>query len=281
MIEIIFHYVHTSDFPSGNFINLSPTWRSWNERPILRPGHNYSVFCLHTIWEHDRVKELIGDHGEEAKYFSIVRDPVDLFISMWDYYDFSTVFKMDLETFATNTSNAFKIRTDRKVKKHEGHNMMLADFGLPVGSLDNESAVAAKIAQIEADFDLVMVMEQFDESLVLLKEQLCWDWSDITYFKLNSWQDTRRSSLSPEGRARLKTWLWGDYWIYEHFKKRFVSAVRKYGDNMEHDLKILRSLNQDIKMDCIKVWVVTLCLENLCHMFYNTLLSHAGCCQKQ
>lgn len=202
---------------------------------------------------HDRVKELIGDQGGDAKYFSIVRDPVDLFISMWDYYDFSAAFKMDLETFASKTSNAFKKRTDRRVKKQEGHNMMLADFGLPVRSLDNEPAVAAKIAQIEADFDLIMVMEQFDESLVLLRELLCWDWDDMTYFKLNSWQDVRRSPLSPDGRARLKTWLWGDYLLYNHFKKRFDEKLRKYGDNMKHDLKMLRSLNQDIEMDCIKV----------------------------
>ena len=237
----------------GNFINLNPTRRSWSERPILRPGHNYSVFCLHTIWDHDRVKEIIGDQGGDAKYFSIVRDPVDLFISMWDYYDFSTAFKMDLETFASNTSDAFKKRTDRGVKKREGHNMMLADFGLPVGSLDNESAVATKIAQIEADFDLVMVMERFDESLVLLRELLCWDWGDMTYFKLNSWQDTRRSQISPEGRARLKTWLWGDYLLYNHFKKRFDNAVRNHGDIMEDDLKMLRTVNEDMKSDCFKV----------------------------
>lgn len=226
--------------------------QSRNERPILRPRHNYSVFGLHTRWEHAHVKDLIGDQGGDAKYFSIVRDPVDLFISMWDYYDFSTAFKMDLETFASKKSKAFKKRTDRMVKKQEGHNMMLADFGLPVGSLDNEYAVAAKIAQIETNFDLIMVMERFDESLVLLRELLCWDWDDMTYLKLNSWQDTRRSPLSPEGRARLKAWLWGDYMLYNHFKKRFDETVRKYGDNMEHDLKKLRSLSQDIEMNCIK-----------------------------
>ena len=58
---------------------------------------------------------------------------MELFISMWDYYTFSNSFKMDLETFATNTSNAFKKRTDRMIKKKEGHNMMLADFGLSGG----------------------------------------------------------------------------------------------------------------------------------------------------
>lgn len=217
------------------------------------PGQNYSVFCLHTIWDHDRVKKLIGDNGGEGKYFSMVRDPVDLFISMWDYYDFSTAFKMDLETFATNTSLVFKKRSDRMIKKHEGQNMMLADFGLPVGSLNNESAVAAKIAEIEADFDLIMVMEHFDESLVLLRELLCWDWVDMTYLKLNSWQETRRSFISPVGRAKLKAWLWGDLLLYNHFKKQFDNAVRKNGDNMEHGLKMLHYLNKGIKMDCVKV----------------------------
>ena len=218
----------------------------------MRPGHNYSVFCLHTIWEHDRVKALIGDHGGEAKYFSIVRDPVELFISMWDYYTFSNSFKMDLETFATNTSSYFKKRTDRRIKKKEGHNMMLVDFGLPVGLLDSETAVAAKIAQIEADFDLIMVMERFDESIVLLRELLCWEWEDMTYLKLNSWQESKQSTLSPEGRAILKTWLWGDYMLYNHFKNMFEEKVKNM-ENMEHDLKILHLLNQDIETDCIKV----------------------------
>ena len=154
--------------------------------------------------------------------------------------------------------------------------MMLADFGLPVDSLNNESAVAAKIAEIEADFDLIMVMERFEESLVLLRELLCWDWVDMTYLKLNSWQETRRSFISPEGRAKLKAWLWGDVLLYNHFKKQFDNAVRKNGDNMEHGLKMLHYLNEGIKMDCVKVTFI-LVLE----IFISTLPFCAGSCQKQ
>ena len=67
----------------------------------MHPGQNYSAFCLHTIWEHARVKELIGDQDKDAKYFSIVRDPVDMFVSFWDFFGYSAALKMDLDTFAT------------------------------------------------------------------------------------------------------------------------------------------------------------------------------------
>ena len=130
---------------------------------------------------------------------------------------------------------------------------MLIDFGLTRGTLMDESAVAKKIAQIEADFDLIMVTEQFDESLVLLRELLCWDWGDMTYFKLNSWQDTQRSKLSSEGRANLKTWLWGDYMLYQHFKKLFDKAVRKYDGNMDRDVNRLGSMNKVIQEYCVIV----------------------------
>ena len=88
---------------TGNFIDLNPKSQSLSAKPMVHEGQEYSVFCLHHVpgtWDHVRVKELIGDRDGDAKYFSIVRDPVDLFISMWDYYDFSGTLKMDLETFA-------------------------------------------------------------------------------------------------------------------------------------------------------------------------------------
>ena len=137
--------------------------------------------------------------------------------------------------------------------KEEGKNMMLFDFGLPVGSLNSESAVATKIAEIEANFNLIMVMEHFDESLLLLKQLLCWEWEDMTYLKLNSWQNSRRSPLSPEGRAILKNWLRGDYLLYNHFKKRFEESMRNYKGNMAADLETLHSLNRNIKAYCVKV----------------------------
>ena len=35
------------------------------------------------------------------------------------------------------------------------------------------------------EFDLVMIAEQFDESMLLLQNQLCWEVSDMTYLKVS------------------------------------------------------------------------------------------------
>ena len=83
----------------------------------MHPGQNYSAFCLHTIWEHARVKELIGDQDKDAKYFSIVRDPVDMFVSFWDFFGYSAALKMDLDTFA-NKNIAADQRWGRSCQKN-------------------------------------------------------------------------------------------------------------------------------------------------------------------
>lgn len=41
------------------------------------------------------------------------------------------------------------------------------------------------IDELAEKIDLVLIMEYFDESLVLLKRELCWELDDVVYFKLN------------------------------------------------------------------------------------------------
>ena len=52
---------------------------------------------------------------------------------------------------------------------------MLWDFGLNRDQFDNEKRVQRKIREIRTTFDLVMITERFDESKILLKDLLCWD----------------------------------------------------------------------------------------------------------
>ena len=61
---------------------------------------------------------------------------------------------------------------------------MLWDAGLPEGDMDNSTAVRDKIGQLERRFDLVMMAEQFDQSLVLLRDLMCWHYTDVVNFKV-------------------------------------------------------------------------------------------------
>ena len=38
---------------------------------------------------------------------------------------------------------------------------------------------------MDAQFDLVLILERFDESLVLLQDLMCWPTEDIVYLKQN------------------------------------------------------------------------------------------------
>ena len=39
--------------------------------------------------------------------------------------------------------------------------------------------------ELDAQFDLVMILERFEESLILLQELMCWPTEDLVYLKHN------------------------------------------------------------------------------------------------
>ena len=64
--------------------------------------------------------------------------------------------------------------------------MQLVEFGLGLDSLYDQAAVKRKIGEVEAQFDLVMIAERFDESMVLMADLLCWDLADVVNLKMNA-----------------------------------------------------------------------------------------------
>ena len=61
--------------------------------------------------------------------------------------------------------------------------MQLVEFGLGLDSLYDQAAVKRKIGEVDAQFDLVMIAERFDESMVLMADLLCWDLADVVNLK--------------------------------------------------------------------------------------------------
>ena len=55
-------------------------------------------------WDHAEVEAILGGG---AFYFTIMRDPVDLFSSAWDYYGLAKTYNMSLEEFARRDTSGF------------------------------------------------------------------------------------------------------------------------------------------------------------------------------
>ena len=160
---------------------------------------HYDIICQLFVY----IYRLMGRmKNQRPIYFTILRDPVNLFVSLWDYLQLSRKFGgISLEEYAL--SDKVGKYADRIQAGQFGRNQMLWDFGLTQNDFDNLTKVQSKIEEIEATFDLVLITEKFSESIILLKELLCWDFYDMTSLKLNAQKSSSKSKLSYKGKVQL------------------------------------------------------------------------------
>ena len=55
-------------------------------------------------WDHGKAEAILGGG---AFYFTMMRDPVELFVSAWDYYGLAKTYNMSLEEFARRDTSGF------------------------------------------------------------------------------------------------------------------------------------------------------------------------------
>ncbi len=84
-----------------------------------------------------------------------------------------------------------------------GTNQLLWDLGLNTTQFKNLTAIKEKVKELETTMDLVLIAEYFDESLVFLQDQLCWDIQDLTYLKLNERKAEKKTAMTEETRRIL------------------------------------------------------------------------------
>jgi len=227
--------------------------RKMIENTVWEQAHlSYDIFLCHTQWDHNEISQVLNDHGD-VFYFSVLREPVELFISFWDYYGLSHDFKMPLEAYATSIiPNEIKFRN--KTKRSRGYNQMLTDFGMDFQKImPTEVAVGKeyvatnnvliKIKEIEKTFDLIILADSkyFDDSIILLKNELCWTYEDVINLKLNSKSLSKKSTISIKAKQNIREWLWADYMLYDYFKDRFMTKLDIFGQQrLEYEKQVLR-----------------------------------------
>ncbi|KAM4532839.1 galactosylceramide sulfotransferase isoform 1-T2 [Fundulus diaphanus] len=217
------------------------------------PGQCFNIVCNHMRFNHQEVAKLLPP---DAVYVTVLRDPVDLFESAFHYYhravpftwgisgeDKLTEFLNNPEAFySPDAFNSFYLK-----------NLLFFDFGLDNNLEVNDPRVVEGIQHLSKRFHLVLIAEHFEESLILLKDLLCWSMDDILYFKLNARRTSSVSRLDPETRAKAVQWNWADWKLYEHFNATFWERVEAYGrERMEREVKELRRRNAEMRATCIE-----------------------------
>jgi galactose-3-O-sulfotransferase 2 len=126
--------------------------------------------------------------------------------------------------------------------------------GLEPEFFNNTAEVRKLIAKMEEQFDLVLIAEQMERSLVLLADLMCWPIEDVTFFGHNARPANaqRKTNLTEKDREKLRALNSADFQIYDHFLQKFQQRVKQFGMiKMDERLRMLKTRNQQLKEECV------------------------------
>uniref|UniRef100_S4RRM2 Galactose-3-O-sulfotransferase 1b n=1 Tax=Petromyzon marinus TaxID=7757 RepID=S4RRM2_PETMA len=215
------------------------------------PGRCYDVVCSHMRFSRAELEPLLPPG---AAFFTIMRDPARVFESSFHYY--RAVVPSSWRVRGDDPMREF-LRDPRgyydpaSVNSHYLKNLQAFDMGFDNEEEEEEDIARRMIREAEDTFSLVMISEHFDESLVLLKELLCLDEEDITYFRLNARSTSMAPRMDPDTYRRARRWNHLDSLLYEHFNRSLWREVARFGEGrMRAAVASLRRRNAALALEC-------------------------------
>ncbi|KAK2704382.1 hypothetical protein QYM36_016695, partial [Artemia franciscana] len=216
------------------------------------PGHygGFEMFLLHTRWDHQEVSKVLGPN---TFYVTILRHPVDLFESLFAYGHLDKFYGGSLVEFIehlerNNITDVQRMRLNGRY----GWNQISWDFGLMPRDFARPKKIKDFIRSVEENFHLVMIAEQIEKSLVILKSSLCWSIEDVTSLKLNERKAGNKEALSKRQRETLEEWLSADMMIYKYFLRRFEEKVSEFDSvYLDQEVEKLKKANELVQRNCV------------------------------
>ncbi len=240
-------------FPDGRNDFFYPSPFLCSQVRDYRPGDCYNIVCNHMRFDQQEVAKLLPP---DAVYITILRDPVDLFESSFHYYHRAVPLTWGISgenKLAEFLDNPQAFYSSEAFNSFYLKNLLFFDFGFDNNLEADDPRVMRDIHIISKQFDLVLIAEYFEESLILLKDTLCWTMEDILYFKLNARRSSSVSQLTPELRAKALKWNGADWRLYQHLNATFWARVEAFGrERMTQEVNELRRRNAEMMDICIE-----------------------------
>ena len=215
--------------------------------------NNYDMLVNHARLDRRQMDLVVP----RAQYISIIRNPETQLESTFSYY------RMAIKLNLTGT-NQFQVFMSHPATyydmKPSGYfflrNGQLYDLGFDADH-DNVAQIKDKIQELSEEIDLMMITEYYDESLLLLRKHLCWDFEDILYLSKGVRSEDDRAPITPDISRRIQKWNAGDVMLYDHFNRTFWQRVQDYGTTFGRDLAHFRVLKQKLMDQCFNSSEVT------------------------
>ncbi|XP_041376299.1 galactosylceramide sulfotransferase-like [Gigantopelta aegis] len=237
----------------------------YDYQPSERP---FNIIMEHSIYNKTTMEALMPAN---TFYITIIREPYSHFKSVFNYFSLKKIANVSSEDPVTEYLHNLD-KYERVYKSHAvsrirpcipdnfsiTKNLLSHCLGMPLGFppgskniTTDTDAVDRYIQQIDNDFSLVMIMEYFHESLVLLKRIMCWSFKDIVYWKVNVANYFRKLDPPTEDNVNIyRKWSVLDYKLYDHFNKTFWRKVQQQGSDFFREVKYFSVIQQKVRNFC-------------------------------
>lgn len=238
---------------SGSYIGyFSPIREQHMNIESIPSDGKFNILAHHTRYKPDVNRFLYPD----TVRVTILRDPAELFESVFNYFHLDKEYTMSLRRLIRTLSSSKDVHFPNlsSTLRVLGRNQMSRDLGLETPHNRSEAQISDFIRFVDSQFQLVMIREHLEASLVLLADLMNWPLHYVSFVSMNVRQNTRKTSLRSADRVVLSRYSHVDQLLYEYFLKKFREKVIEYGfERMSAAVKELHLLNAKLRQRCIKM----------------------------
>ncbi|XP_063415833.1 galactosylceramide sulfotransferase-like [Mytilus trossulus] len=235
------------DSGSWNYLGVDTFLQKKRLIPIPR-NETYSIICNHVVYSKDKFTEILG---QDAVNIGIIRHPASHFLSGVYYWHVLDRIRERIKGENDNERMSMYLQHP-DLNKRLMHNRMSFDFGLPVKYFDNDTAIDEKLKSLDKEFSLIMLLEYFVESLVLMKRILCWDLKDILFMPINAYSKKKgnKIKLSPDDISNLQKYNYADFRLYQYFETKFMRQLNKTSHNFHEEVENFKAVQETVSVYC-------------------------------
>ncbi|XP_066289822.1 galactose-3-O-sulfotransferase 2-like [Branchiostoma lanceolatum] len=255
-----FGYEHNLTFVLPMNVKSDVGWPNFFKREDFIPSTDgtFNVLVDHAVYHRKLLDHIMPS---DTVYIAILRHPLAQLRSTFNWYGLARRFRgltgADPVASFLKDPKRFQIPhvTRSKLPFTHSKNFMAYDLGFPPGLFDDQSFVEEFVQKMSREIDLVLILEYFHESLVLLRRMMCWKLKDILYNvepknlrKYKNKSTTNSASLVKNHRQ----WSNVDYQLYDYFNATLWQNIQNEDNDFHLEVRHFENVLQSTTGYCTK-----------------------------
>ncbi|KAK3578798.1 hypothetical protein CHS0354_030216 [Potamilus streckersoni] len=238
-------------FGYSNMISNVETLTKSNILPTPK-NKSFDILCQHVIYNKSAFDYFLPN---DTIYIGILREPYEQYKSALNYFRPSYIFRKIQGDFPASRYIRDPLKYEpRSIFTSWTNNRQALEFGFPphLFSKFNTSEVNMVLENLASEFKLVIISDQMEESILLLRRYLHWSMKDVVFLDKNVAKNKKESTLVQwNDRQFYRQWAKLDYALYEFFLRKLRAQIRDQGPDFDDELILFKEVRKNTSIFCL------------------------------